>query len=145
MELSRELFHLFLTSEDTLWISRDNSIIYRSEKKGIAPLVDYITEYKPSDSDKDVVVYDRVIGNAAAVLLEKLSCKAAFTHTVSNAALETMNNLGINCFHVEVVSHIKNRQGDGPCPFEEVSIGKSADEFLEFLKQSKKFEMVSPS
>lgn len=49
MDLSKKLFHVFLESDDTLWISRDNSIIYRSEKKGIAPLVDYIAEHKPAE------------------------------------------------------------------------------------------------
>ncbi len=143
MELSRELFHLFLTSEDTLWISQNNSIIYHSEKKGIAPLVDYITEHGPSD--QNVIIYDRIIGNAAAVLLGKLVCTTAYTHTVSDVALNTMKNLGINCFHLEIVPHIKNRTGDGMCPFEEASIGKSADDFLQFLKTSKTFGVSTPS
>lgn len=133
MDLSRELFHLFLASEDTLWIGQNDSIIYCSDKKGIVPLVEYITEHHPSD--EDVIIYDRIIGNAAAVLLGKLLCKTAYTHTVSNEALKTMNNLGINCFHIEAVPHIRNRSGNGRCPFEEASIGKSADEFLDFLKR----------
>lgn len=138
MDLSRELFHLFLASEDTLWISQNDNIIYRSDKKGIVPLVEYITEH--SQSEKDVIIYDRIIGNAAAVLLGKLLCKKAYTHTVSNEALKTMNNLGINCFHVEAVPHIINRAGNGICPFEEASIGKSTDEFLEYLKSQTNME-----
>jgi hypothetical protein len=131
---SRECFSLFLASKDTLWISWHDSIIYRSEKKGIAPLVDYLTEHQPSE--EDVVIYDRVVGNAAAVLIGKLPCKLVYTDIVSEIALKTMNAAGIDCYHKDVVPHIINRTGDGRCPFEKASIGKSADEFLEFLRTS---------
>ncbi|MBN2254274.1 MAG: DUF1893 domain-containing protein, partial [Deltaproteobacteria bacterium] len=79
MDYSRKSFHLFLASKDTLWISRQDSIIYRSEKKGIAPLVDYLAGHQPPG--EDVVVYDRVVGNAAALLIGKLPCKVVYTYT----------------------------------------------------------------
>jgi hypothetical protein len=135
MDLSRAYFHLFLASEDTLWISEKYTIIYRSEKKGIAPLVEYLTEHTPSG--ENLIVYDRVVGNAAALLIGTLPCSAVYTNTVSEKALNTINASGINCYHTDVVPHIMNLRGDGMCPLERASVGKSADEFLEFLRTSR--------
>jgi hypothetical protein len=143
MNLGREIFNLFLTSDDTLWVGKNDSIIYRSQKRGIEPLVEYIEKF--GNTNHDVTVFDRIVGNAAALLLTKASCQTLFSRTVSEHALPTLNTSGIDYFHLERVPHIVNRRGDGMCPFEEASIGKSAEEFFAFLKRSNKFKLFTSS
>ena len=128
------LFGLFLKSEDTLWVSRANDLIFQSRKKGIEPLIDYITQHSPC-KDK-VTVCDRVVGNAAALLLEMACCRMLYASIGSEIAIETLKQFGISPRLLKVVPCIINRKGDGMCPFEKASIGKSPDEFFSNITQN---------
>jgi hypothetical protein len=132
METSNKLFESFLKSDETLWILKVDSLIFQSRKKGIASLLDYIDLFSPCTHE--VTVFDRVVGNAAALLLKKACCRKIYAPVGSEYALETLNQLGIPNYFLEVVPCIVNRKGDGMCPFEKASIGKSPDAFYEFVK-----------
>ncbi|OPX37754.1 MAG: hypothetical protein B1H13_12345 [Desulfobacteraceae bacterium 4484_190.3] len=136
------LFGLFLKSEDTLWISSENDVIFQSRKKGIEPLIDYINQHSPCINE--VIVCDRVVGNAAALLLKVACCKMLYASIGSEIAVETLNRLGIPCRFLKMVPYIINRKGDGMCPFEKASIGKSPDEFLEYQTKSNSLNSFTP-
>jgi len=59
-----------MQSGDTLWGLKANNPIFQSKKKGIASLLDYIEQFSPCTDE--VTVFDRVVGNAAALLLERI-------------------------------------------------------------------------
>jgi hypothetical protein len=137
-----DLFASFQVSDDTLWICKERGILFQSTQKGIAPLIEYIDTY--GSSQGDITAYDRVIGNAAALLLGKAGCKTVYSVIGSEFAEETLQLFDIKYVFLSVVPYIINRTGDGMCPFEKASIGTSSDEFFQYVKEMVRVT-VSPS
>ena len=133
MIADNELFDRFLEAEDTLWVCQAGDVLFRSREKGIAPLLSYIRTFAPHP--KGVTVCDRVVGNAAALLLKKVFCTRVYGVRGSQLAAETLNRLGITYSFLTEVPYIVNRAGDGMCPFEKASVGKSPDEFYQFVEK----------
>ena len=134
MAVNNRLFKKFLEAEDTLWIYLAGNLRFRSTEKGIAPLFTYIQEF--ASCPEGVIVFDRVVGNAAALLLKKASCVKVYSLVGSELAVETLKRMGIDYSFSTVVPYISNQAGDGMCPFEKASIGKLPDEFYQFVEQT---------
>ena len=88
-----------------------------SEKKGIAPMMALLKE--DENSLKGAYVADRVIGRAAALLMEKGGIAAAFGEVVSGHALRAFQKSGIPFTYGKEVEYIINRTKTGMCPMEE--------------------------
>jgi hypothetical protein len=130
---NKNFFKSFCDSQDTVWICRGHDILFQSTRKGIAPLIEYIDTY--GSSQEDIIACDRVIGNAAALLLEKAGCRAVFSVIGSELAEKTLQSFDIIYSFAHVVPYISNRTGEGMCPFEKASIGISSDEFFQYAKE----------
>ncbi len=133
MAANNQLFKKFLKTEDTLWICLAGNPLFRSTEKGIAPLLTYLQEFPPCL--EGVIVFDRVVGNAAALLIKKALGKKVYSLLGSELSAETLKRLGIAYSFLTVVPYISNRTGDDMCPFEKASIGKSPEEFYELVKE----------
>ena len=134
MTANNHVFKKFLEAKDTLWVCLAGNLLFRSTEKGIKPLLTYIQEFAPCP--EGVIVCDRVVGNAAALLLSKASCKKAYSLAGSELAVETLKRLGIAYSFLTVVPYISNQAGDDMCPFEKASIGKSPEEFYRFAEET---------
>lgn len=134
MTANSQLFKRFLESEDTLWVYQANKPLFRSKKVGLVPLLDYIEEF-PAGIE-GVIVCDRVVGNAAALLLPKVCCRKVYGVVGSKSAIETLKRWRIAYSFLTEVPYISNRAGDDMCPFEKASIGKGADEFYQLVKEA---------
>ena len=99
----------------------------------LLPLVDYIDTCVPYESG--VTVFDRVVGNAAALLLTRISCREICGELGSKLAAGTLKQYGIRYRFVETVPYIENNRRDGMCPMEELSQNKTPDEFYEALRE----------
>lgn len=129
-------FESFLNSGDAIWIIGADGIIFQSQRQGIAPLLSYIHQTPPSE---EVIIFDKVTGNAAALLMKKALCREVFSSIGSEPAAATLREFGITSHFTETVPYIINREGSGMCPFETMSLGKSPDEFYERVKHSPLF------
>ena len=125
-------FSEFRTSDDTLRVYKDERLLFSSSKERLLPLVEYIDTCAPYESG--VTVFDRVVGNAAALLLTRISCSEVFSELGSQLAAGTLNQLGIHHQFIETVPYIENNRRDGMCPMEELSLNKTPDEFYEALR-----------
>ena len=125
-----QLFAQFLETRDNLQVYLGGKLCFRSEAPGLKPLLSYIREFTPCP--EGAVVFDRLVGNAAALLLEKAACREVYGQVGSDLAIETLRGPGIAYSFLKVVPFISNRAGDGMCPFEKASIGKSVGEFYAF-------------
>lgn len=134
MKNSNTYFESFLKSGDTIRIIRPDGRVFRSQRKGISPLLSYIEQSRPHMDE--VVIFDKVTGNAAALLMKKALCREVFSTIGSRPAAETLEGLGIASYFTKTVPYIINREGNGMCPFEKMSMGKSPDEFYELVKDS---------
>jgi len=133
-------FESFLKSGDSIWIISSGRTVFSSQKKGgVSPLLSYI---EPSPFMDEVVVFDKVTGNAAALLMKKACCRKVLSPLGSKLATETLKRFGIVRHFMKTVPHIINREGNGMCPFEKMSTGKSPDDFYELVKNNPLFMTI---
>ena len=123
----------FSSSGDTFRVYREDRLVFASDKERLLPLLEYTETCTPYE--KDVTVLDRVVGNAAALLLARIRCRETYSDLGSELAVETLDRLGISHRFAETVPHIENNRRDGMCPMEELSLGKTPDEFYRALME----------
>ena len=123
----------FQASDDTLRIYKEDRLLFSSNRERLLPLMEYIETHTPYE--KDVTVLDRVVGNAAALLMVKIYCKETYSELGSKLAEETLKQLGIDYHFARTVPYIENNQRDGMCPMEQLSIDKTPEEFYQLLKE----------
>ena len=128
------LFKKFLETEDTVRVYLAGKLRFRSTQKGIKPLITYIQEFAPCP--EGAIVFDRITGNAAALLLKEASCSRVYSLIGSRLAAQTLKELGISHSFLRTVPYIVNRYGNDMCPFEKASLGKSPAEFYEIAKET---------
>jgi len=121
----------FLASGDTLRVYGGNELLFRSTSEGLLPLVDYINK---SDTCRAVTtVFDRVVGNAAALLLIRANCSEVFSPLGSKLAAGTLDSYAVEYHFTEVVPYIRGRGEQDMCPMEKLSLNKSPGEFYEVI------------
>lgn len=126
-------FNAFLASPDTFRVYKGKRLVFSSRKDRLAPMLEYIDTRSPYEPD--VVVYDRITGNAAALLLLTIRCKSVYSALGSEAAINTLRAAGIRFRFNETVDCIKDRSGENLCPMEQLSLGKTPVEFYRALKK----------
>jgi hypothetical protein len=120
----------FTGSRDNLWVYQGTKLIFRSRRKRLLPLLDYIKAFVPQT--EGVIIYDRIVGNAAALLLKKALCLTVYSPVASQAAVQSLEKFGISYHFLSIVSQIQ--VGDDVCPMEKLAEGKSPDEFYQEVK-----------
>ena len=126
-----KLFARFVNSSDTFRVYHEGKLIFKSKKEQLRPLLEYIEEF--SLQVQGVVIFDRIVGNAAALLLKKASCREIYSPLGSEIAARTLNEQGIKYHFSRTVPYIINKGGDDICPMEKLSLGKSSEEFFQHL------------
>jgi len=90
------------------------------EKKGmgVKPILDLIDEM--GDELSEYVVGDRILGKASAFLCRYSNVKAVYSPQATKTAIAILILGGIPCQVDQMIPFIKNRDGTGLCPFEEL-------------------------
>ncbi len=101
-------------------VVRDGDVVFSSEKRGIAPLVEF-NEF--SDSRGGFSLADKVIGKAAALLCIYSGVGHVYANVISTPAVNALVKNNIDVSYDSEVPSIKNRAGDGLCPMEKLSEG----------------------
>ena len=127
-------FEEFLASGHTARVYQDGQLVFFSEKSRLLPLLDYLDEF-PSPSEKAVVIFDKVVGNSAAMLAILAGCVQLYSPLGSKLAIDTLEEYGIKYHFSETAPYIVMQDGKGMCPMEELSLGKTPAEFHEALKK----------
>jgi hypothetical protein len=127
-----DLFNEFLDSNDTLQIYRDGTLVFASEKERLVPLMEYLAD--KDSGEEPVVILDKVMGNAAALLSVKANCREVYSPLGSELAVKTLEKYGIEYHLTEIVPYIVRDDGKGMCPMEKLSIGKGPEEFYREMK-----------
>jgi len=127
--MNRHTFNEFLTSRDTLRVYKESRLLFASGKKRLLPLLEYIDKLTPYE--KEVIIFDRVVGNAAALLLTKIFCREVYSPLGSQLAARTLDSSGISYHFTETVPYIQNQSQQDMCPMEKLSLNKSPEEFYQ--------------
>jgi hypothetical protein len=134
----QRIFDEFIASADTLRIYEDSSLVFSSRKDRLLPLMEYIDHF--ASEHKGVVIFDKIIGNAAALLAVKAGCREIFSPLGSELALQTLEKYKIIYHFTRTVPTIQKADGESMCPMEKLSIGKEPEQFyremVEIIKKS---------
>jgi hypothetical protein len=125
----------FLDSADTLRVYNGGNLIFCSDKDRLAPLTDFLKDFAPSIGK--LYFLDRVVGNAAALLLVRACCSEVYSEVGSELAAHTLLDAGIKFEFKLKVPFIINQRGDGMCPMEKLSLDKTPQTFWEALQSPK--------
>ena len=112
---------------------RDGKVIMQSEDRGVRPFVQAITDL--GDELNGVVIGDRVVGRASAMLCIYSGAVAVYTPLVSDAAEVQLQLADIRLSADKKTPYILNRQRTDMCPFEKmIDKLKSPDEVFHTLR-----------
>ena len=89
---------------------------YFSYENGIKPVINRLNE--DINFFKGLVVVDKVVGKASAMLLCLSKVKEVYALVLSKSGEEILNKYGIIYHYDELVECIMNRKGDDMCPME---------------------------
>lgn len=107
-----ELFNKY-----TCIVFKDDTIVFSSKEKGIKPIIDIINLNINIES---CIIYDILIGKAAALLYSYLKVKKVYTKTISELAIPIFKKNNIEFEYDIKTKQIINRNKTGLCPMEEV-------------------------
>ena len=130
--MHRRLFNEFLTGGNTLQVFEDNELVFTSNKDRLLPLLEYIEDFAPYH--REVVIFDKIMGRAAALLCVKASCQEVYSPLGSQLAVKTLDKYGIKYHITKIVPYIQKANGEEMCPMEKLSIDKEPEEFYEALR-----------
>ena len=128
-----QLFDEFLSSGDSLRVYEGKNLIFASRKDRLLPLLEYIDTLAAQHTG--VFVFDKIIGNAAALLCIKAGCREVSGPLGSRLAVSTLDKHGIEYRLTRIVPYIQKSEGEGMCPMEKLSIDKGPEEFYQLIKE----------
>ena len=131
--MDASLFEEFVKSTDTLRVYEGDRLLFTSNKDGLKPMLEYINKKLPRQ--KKVGIFDKIVGNAVALLAVIADCQEVYSPLGSELAIKTLNSYSIKYHFTRVVPYIQARDGQGLCPMEKLSLDKSPEKFYEVLKQ----------
>ncbi|MFC2072715.1 DUF1893 domain-containing protein [Chloroflexota bacterium] len=126
------LFDEFLMSGDSLQVYEGSRLIFASTRDKLLALMEYINDFRPYH--QQVIIFDRIVGNAAALLAVVANCQEAYSPLGSQLAIMTLDKYGIKYHCTEIVPYIQQQNREDMCPMEELSIDKEPEEFYEVMR-----------
>ena len=130
--MEKDILQELSMSVNTLRVyDRSYMLIYSSNMDRLKPLLEYINLY--SHKYTNIIVADRIMGNAAALLSIKAGCKEIYSPIGSQIAIDSLKRYGVSYHITSIVPYISQPCNTAMCPMEKLSIGKSPDEFLELI------------
>ena len=119
-------------NEYTLALIKDERIIFSSDKSGLRPLVECMNK---TEGEKNCVLYDKVIGLAAAKLIVYSGIISSIvTKVVSRPALDYLKDK-IPIEYETVTEKILNKERAKSCPMELCAIELSDEKFIEHVNE----------
>lgn len=125
------LFDNFVKSSDTLRVYQGKRLLFASQKDRLLPLLEYIDRFLPYR--QPVVLFDKIMGNAAALLAVKANCQEVYSPLGSELAIKTLEKYGIRYHFTQVVPYIQQPNQD-MCPMERLSLKEEPEEFYALVK-----------
>lgn len=126
------LFNDFLISSDTFRVYKGNKLLFASNRDNLQPLCEYIARFV--SYHQWVVAFDKIMGNAAALLCVKATCQEVYSPLGSQLAVNTLDKYGIRYHLSQIAPYIRKPHLEEMCPIEALSIDKSPDEFYEMMR-----------
>ncbi len=128
----KSLFDNFLTSQNTLRVYQGNKLVFSSDRDRLLPLMEYLE--KSASRHRKVVIFDKILGRAAALLCIQANCREVCSPLGSQLAIDVLGKCGIKYHLTLTVPCIQKPNSTEMCPMELLSIGKEPAEFYKAIK-----------
>ena len=122
----------FLETGLSLVVYRDGQVVFESSDSDLRPLVTYIRTY--GSDDGEVVIFDKYVGRAAALLMELIRPHHVYAGVISQSGAQALKESGIGFDAGREVKYLMDVASEGMCRWEKMAIGKIAEEFLAELR-----------
>jgi len=106
---------------NSLMIYSDGRLIFQSASKGIRPHLEAIETH--GEALRGTLMVDKIVGRAAALLILYSGAAEAQAHVLSRPGRQVLDMYGLPTSYVELVDHIKMKDGSIYCPFERMVQG----------------------
>lgn len=126
------LFYDFILGEDNLRVYEGGELIYSSDKENLIPWLEYIRLFYPYVPQS--IVFDKILGNAAALLAVKAGCRNIYSPLGSRPAISTLEKYHIKYQIINIVPFILQDGDSEMCHLEKLSLGQHPDEFFESVR-----------
>lgn len=122
-----------LEKENLTCVIRQSENIYKFTERGIKPFMGLL---EAGTDLQGAAAADKVIGKAAALLMQKAKIAAVYAAVISEPACKVLKDAGIETEYGKLVARIHNRKGDGLCPMESAVLTiTDADEAYRVLRE----------
>ena len=125
-------FDKFSAGKWSLVITSGEKVIFRSQAGGVGGLVRFLKAGIPSEDD--IVIYDKYVGRAAALLMALIKPVKVYTPVISEGGKEVLERHGIPYRATRLVKYLMGMASDEMCRWEKMCIGKTPEEFWDVLK-----------
>jgi uncharacterized protein DUF1893 len=123
----------FLDSDLSLVIYKGGQELFNSKASDLEPLVQFLESARPAD--KGLVVFDRFVGRAAALLISTLEPEKVYTGVISENGAQVLDDASIPFEAHEKAKYLMGLASDDMCRWEKLSLGKSPEQLLSELKK----------
>jgi hypothetical protein len=132
MEKAREILS---TTDCSIVVVKNGTILTKKQGDGIKPILEAIEEL--GQDMKGSIIGDKILGKASALLCVYSEASGVYSKQATKIAIAVLIRAGIPGQTDEMIPYIKNRNGDGLCPFEKMlSDTDSPEEAYEILKKT---------
>jgi len=132
--MSNKKYIDFLKQGGSLLIVKNGEIIFKSNKDNLRPLLECIEKFK--DKMVGTIAFDKLLGNAAALLFVYAKVREVYALKGSKAGVNTLERNNINYLIEKIIPCVLNNQANGLCPMEELSRGKSPKDFYRLVSKN---------
>ncbi len=129
-----------MNSENNLMVFREDELIFQSQGRGIAPLIEAI-DTVGSENLRGVTTADRVVGKAAALLNLYMGACEVHAGVISSGAKKILSEHGVQYQFLEDTDVVKAKDGVVFCPFEKLVWDVSDPEEAHTLIRAKLAEL----
>lgn len=139
MRLDLENCKIILERESLTCVVKCGDKLFKTTDRGIKPFLQWIEN---GEDLHGAVAADKVVGKAAAFLMEKAGLCAVYAAVLSDPAKAVLQNAGIVYAYGKLVPRIQNRKGDGLCPMESAVMDTDNTEraFLQLQAEYRKMQ-----
>jgi len=131
LNLARDIMQ---TSDSSVVVIKNSQILTKKKGDGIRPLIEAIEEL--DEQMQGAIIGDRILGKASALLCRYANASAVYSPQGTKTAIALLIIGGIPSQIEQMIPFIKNRFGDGMCPFEKMLENVTEpEEAYEILKE----------
>ncbi|HHY38029.1 MAG TPA: DUF1893 domain-containing protein [Clostridia bacterium] len=116
-----------------LVIVRNGNVLAKRSGEGVRPLMEIVST--ESDILSGSVMADRIVGTAVAMIAVHFQVAGVYGDVMSQGAVRLLAERNIPYRYASLTDYVKNRQGTGMCPIEEMaSRSETVEELISNLQ-----------